>query len=412
MGKEDKEFMEILEEIEREKKIPREKMLANLEEAILSAYKKNFGSSQNVKVSIDNVSGKIRIVSTRTVVEKAPRPGLEIALSEAQKIKADCRVGDKIDVDVPLEDFGRISAQVAKQVVTQRIRETEREIIYQDFKPKERTVMTGEIRHRDSRNNFLVDLGGVEAILPVNEQIKGEHLRPGDRVKVYVVEVKKTSKEPVITVSRTHPELLRKLFELEVPEITEGIVEIKGIVREAGTRAKVAVYSNNEKVDPLGACVGMKGVRIQAINRELGPEKIDLIRWSDDIGTYILNALSPAKSQEIYLDREKKRATIILEDEQLRLAIGKQGQNVRLASRLTGWQIDLRKKEEIISALTTIAGVGETTASVLMEAGFRRIEDIAAASVEKLSEVKGIGEKKAEKLIEAARRSLQIAKAG
>lgn len=405
------EFIEILGQIEKEKGIPREKLLINLEEALMSAHKKKFGSSHNVRVTIDPESGKIKIISIREVIENNARQGLEMSLEEATKIKPDCKIGDKIEIEVPLEEFGHIATQVAKQVITQRIREAEREVIYQDFKPRERTLMTGEIRHKDYKENYLIDLGKVEAVLPVKEQVKNEKYRQSDRMKLYVVEVKKTPKGPSIIVSRTHPELLRKLFELEVPEVQEKIVEIKGIVREPGVRAKVAVYSNNEKVDPLGACVGMKGVRIQVIAKELGLEKIDLVRWSDDPATYILNALSPAKSEEILLDKENKRATILLEDEQLKLAIGKQGQNVRLASRLTGWQIDLRKREEVVQSLVSISGVGETLAKNLMEAGFRRIEDIIRASDEDLSKVKGIGEKKAVKLREAAREALKNLKA-
>jgi len=405
-----KEFTEILGQVEKEKGIPREKLLANLQEALISAHKKKFGFSHNVRVTIDPDSGETKVISLREIVENAPRPGLEISLEEAKKINPKYKIGEKVDIEIPLKEFGHIATQVAKQVITQRIREEEREFIYQDLKPRERTVVTGEVRHKDYQNNFLIDFGKIEATLPVKEQVKNEKYRQSDRVKLYVVEVKKTSKGPFVIVSRTHPELIRKLFELEVPEILEGIVEIKGIVREPGVRAKVAIYSNNEKVDPLGACVGMKGVRIQAIARELGLEKIDLVRWSDDIGTYILNALSPAKSKEILLDKEHKRATILLEDEQLKLAIGKQGQNVRLASRLTGWQIDLRKREEIVQNLTSISGVGETMARNLMESGFRRIEDIIRASDEDLLKVKGIGESKAVKLRLAAREALKTAK--
>ena len=405
-----KEFLEVLNQIEKEKRIPKERLLANLKEAITSAYKKSFGSSHNAEVDIDSETGKIKITSNQAVVEGPSKPGLEITLADARKIKPGVKAGDKIDVDVPLEDFGRIATQVAKQVIMQRIREEERVLVYQDFKPKEKNLLTGEVRHKDARNNYLLDIGGHEAILPVNEQVKTERLNLRDRVKVFLLEVKRTSKGPVIYVSRTHPELLKRLFELEIPEIHEGVVEIKGIVREPGTRAKVAVFSNNEKVDPLGACVGMKGLRIQAIAREMGVEKIDLVRWNEDIGTYILNSLSPAKSQEIHLDKDNKRATILLEDEQLKLAIGKKGQNVRLASRLTGWQIDLRKREEIVSNLTSLPGVGESTAGALMEAGIRRIEDLAKATPEQLTEVKGLGDKKAENLIDAAKRHVQIAK--
>ena len=405
------EFTEVLEQIERERGIPREKMIANLEEALVSAYRKNFGSSHNVRVSVDKDDGHITVFSTQIVVEeKEPKPGFEISVKDAKKINRKSKPGDKVEVEMPLGEFGRIAAQVAKQVIMQRMREEERDAIYHDFKPKEKTLITGEIRHKDYRDNFLVDMGKVEAIFPIREQIKGESYRPGDRFKFYVVEVKKTSRGPAITLSRTHPELLRRLLEFEVPEIHEGIVEIKGIVRDPGVRAKIAIFSTDEKVDPLGACVGMKGIRIQAIAKELGNEKIDLIRWSNETETYILNALSPAKAQEIHLDKKSKRATILLEDEQLKLAIGKQGQNVRLASRLTGWQIDLRKKEEIVSNLTTLAGVGESTAKALMDAGFRRIEDIVQATVEQLTAAKGIGEKKAKDLLEAARTSLEISK--
>lgn len=401
------EFMEILGQIEKEKGIPHERLLKNLEEAVLAAYKKNFGSSQNVKVTINPDTGKIKIVSLKEIIENAPASNLEITLGEARKINPQCKIGEKLEVEVPLGEFGRIATQVAKQVIIQRIREDERESIYQTFKPKEKTIITGEIRHKDYMDNFLVDLGGIEAILPLKEQVKSEKYRQGDRLKLYIVEVKKTPKGPSIIVSRTHPELLRRLFELEVPEVHDGLIEIKGIVREPGVRAKVAVYSKNEKIDPLGTCVGMRGTRIQSITRELGPEKIDLVRWNEDHATYILNALSPAKSQEILLDKENKRATILLDDEQLKLAIGKHGQNVRLASRLTGWQIDLRKREEVIENLTLISGVGKSIAKDLMEAGFRRIQDVAKVSEEELLKVKGIGKKKAEKILASAKEVLK-----
>jgi len=407
----EKDFLEILDQIEKEKGIPRERLLTNIEEALMSAYKKKFGSSHNVKINIDPKSGKIKVISTKDVVQEVVRASQEISLKDAKKIKSSNKLADKLDIEVPLGDFGHIAMQVAKQVIMQRIREEERDIVYRDYKPIERTVVTGEIRNKDFRDNWLVDLGKAEGIIPIDEQIKFEKYQQGDKVKVYVVEVKKTSKGPSIILSRTHPELIKKLFELEVPEIREGIVEIKGIIREPGIRAKVAVFSSNEKVDPLGACVGMKGMRIQAINRELGQEKIDLVRWNEDPANYILNALSPAKAEEILIDPDNKRATILLEDEQLKLAIGKQGQNVRLASRLTGWQIDLRKREEVVQNLTMIEGVGELTAKNLMDSGFRRITDIAQASVEDLAAVKGLGEKKAEKLKASAQEAIKNLKA-
>ena len=407
----EKDFLEILDQIEKEKGIPRTRLLTNIEEALMSAYKKKFGSSHNVKINIDPKSGKIKVISTKDVVQEVVRASQEISLKDAKKIKSSNKLADKLDIEVPLGDFGHIAMQVAKQVIMQRIREEERDIVYRDYKPIERTVVTGEIRNKDFRDNWLVDLGKAEGIIPIDEQIKFEKYQQGDKVKVYVVEVKKTSKGPSIILSRTHPELIKKLFELEVPEIREGIVEIKGIIREPGIRAKVAVFSSNEKVDPLGACVGMKGMRIQAINRELGQEKIDLVRWNEDPANYILNALSPAKAEEILIDPDNKRATILLEDEQLKLAIGKQGQNVRLASRLTGWQIDLRKREEVVQNLTMIEGVGELTAKNLMDSGFRRITDIAQASVEDLAAVKGLGEKKAEKLKASAQEAIKNLKA-
>lgn len=335
------EFIEALDQIEKEKGISKEILLEAVEAALVSAYKKNYGTAQNVKINIDRATGEVKVFSQKTVKEEVKDPLLEISLVEAKKINPLVKMGDIISIEVTPQKFGRIAAQTAKQVVMQRIKEAERNIIYEEFAGRETDLVTGTVQRFDKKN-VIIDLGKTEVILPQNEQIPTETYTPGDRIKVYILEVRKTTKGPVIIVSRSHPGLVKRLFELEVPEIYEGIVEIKSIAREAGSRTKVAVHSRDENVDPVGACVGPKGARVQAVVEELKGEKIDIIKWSKNAAEYISNALSPAKVLSVEVEEDSKIARVLVPEHQLSLAIGKEGQNARLAAKLTGWKIDIK----------------------------------------------------------------------
>lgn len=379
------ELLAILDHIERERGVNKEVLIQAVEAAMVSAVKKaiNAKNTENIRVAIDRQDGKIR------------------AFMDEQEIKT--------------VDFGRIAAQTAKQVIIQKIREAEKDVIFNEFSAKVGDIVSGTV-YRFDKGNIVVDLlGKAEGILPKREQSPRDDFRQGQRVKAYVLEVKRESKGPQIILSRTSPFFVKKLFELEVPEIFEGIVEVKSISREAGERTKIAVWSKDEKVDCVGACVGMRGSRVKDIVMELQGEKIDIIRWSDDLREYIMAALSPAKITEIRLDKKEEKAQVIVPDDQLSLAIGKHGQNVRLASKLTSWELDIRTREEIVQekevakkarAEMSLEGVGEKVLDSLIDGGFDSIEKISSASVEQLTQIKGIGEKKAEKIIEAAKERL------
>jgi len=334
------EFIEALDQICKDKGIPKDTMFEAIEAALVSAYKKNYGTAQNVKVKMDRETGDVKVYAQKTVVENVYNDLFEISLEDAQKLSKKYQVGDVVDIEVTPKSFGRIAAQNAKQVVVQRIREAERGIVYEDFLSKESEIVTG-IVERIERKNVLVDLGKTEATLTPNEQIPNETYNHGDRIKVYIVEVKKTTKGPQILISRSHPGLVKRLFEMEVPELQQGIVEIRSISREPGSRTKMAVYTKDENVDPVGSCVGYKGARVQAVVNELKGEKIDIVRWSSKPQEFVTNALSPAKVLSIDIDEKEKIARVVVPDYQLSLAIGKEGQNVRLAAKLTGWKIDI-----------------------------------------------------------------------
>ena len=340
------EFLEALRDLEKERNISADIILDAIDAALVSAYKKNFGSSQNVRTEINRETGDFHVYSRKTIVEEVEDDKTEISLAEAEKINPGYEAGDIYEVEVTPRDFGRIAAQTAKQVVVQRMREAERSVIYDEYINMEGDIMTGIIQRIENRSVFL-DIGKTEAILTANEQIPGEVYRHGDRLKVYMVEIRKTNRGPQVVVSRTHPGLLKRLFEQEVPEIYDGTVEIKSIAREAGSRSKIAVYSKNENVDSLGACVGAKGMRVQAIVDELRGEKIDIVKWSEDPAEFIDNALSPAKVIAVDIAEEEKFARVIVPNYQLSLAIGKEGQNARLAVKLTGWKIDIKSASEM-----------------------------------------------------------------
>lgn len=339
------EFIEALEEIAKNKGIDTEVLLEAIEAALISAYRKNFGSLQNVRVELHRITGEFKVFARKQIVEEVEDDRMEVSLEEAREVNPSFEIDDILEVEVTPREFGRIAAQTAKQVVVQRIREAERNIIYDEYVNREQDIINGWVQRQES-GNIYIDLGKTEAVLVPQEQMPGEEYKTHDRIKAYIVEVKKTTKGPQIIVSRTHPGLLKRLFELEVPEIADGTVEIKSVAREAGSRSKIAVSSRNENVDPVGACVGPKGVRVQTIVGELKGEKVDIVKWSADPITYVANALSPAKVVSVLVEEETKTARVIVPDYQLSLAIGKEGQNARLAAKLTGWKIDIKSETQ------------------------------------------------------------------
>lgn len=339
------EFIEALEEIEKEKGISKEVIFDALEAALISGYKKNFGSSQNVEVEIDKNTGLVKVFAKKNVVVEVQNELEEISIEDAKKIDNNYEIDDIVQFEVTPKDFGRIAAQTAKQVVMQKIKEAEREVIFDDFINRENEIVTGLVQ-RINKNIVYVDLGKTEGILPPTEQIEGETYEQGDRIKVFILEVKKTTKGPQIVLSRSHPGLVKRLFELEVPEIHEGIVDIYAISREAGSRTKIAVYSKDENVDPVGACVGFKGGRVKAIVDELNGEKIDIVIWSKNPDEFIANSLSPSKVLNVNIDEKERSAVVVVPDYQLSLAIGKEGQNARLAAKLTNWKIDIKSESQ------------------------------------------------------------------
>ena len=351
------EFIGALKEIVKDKGISEDLLFTTIEDALVAAYKKNYAgptsSAQNVKVTIDRETGEIHVYSQKVVVEEVFDNVTEIGLEEAQEIKPTYDLDDVVDFEVTPKNFGRVAAQLAKGVVTQRIREAERSIIYGEYKEKEYDIITGTVL-REDKGNVFVNIGKLETAIGPNEQIPREKYKFNEKIKLYVVEVKNTSKGAQIIVSRTHPGLVKRLFELEVPEIYEGVVEIKSISREAGSRSKIAVVSHDENVDPMGACVGPKGARVQNIVNELKGEKIDIIKWSKNPEEFIENSLSPAKDLRVTVDEDKKSAKVIVDDSQLSLAIGKEGQNVRLAAKLTNWKIDIKSKSQAEAEATEI----------------------------------------------------------
>jgi N utilization substance protein A len=344
------ELIQALDQLEKEKGIDKGVLIEAIEAALVSAYKRNFGSTQNVKITIDPENGDVKVFALKKVTSVPENDSGEISLEDAKKLDSKYEENDIAEIEVTPRKFGRIAAQTAKQVVMQRIREAERSIIYDEFYNKEGDIVTGIIQRSD-RKNVIVDLGKTEAVMTPSEQIAGEEYRYNDRIKTYITEVKKTTKGPQVMISRTHPGLVKRLFELEVPEIHDGTVEIKSISREAGSRTKIAVYSKDQNVDPVGACVGQKGTRVQAIVDELRGEKIDIIKWSSNIEEYISSSLSPAKVIRVDINEEERSARVIVPDFQLSLAIGKEGQNARLAAKLTGWKIDIKSESQLREAI-------------------------------------------------------------
>lgn len=411
------DLLYVIEQIGREKGIDRKVLIEAVKSAIVSASKKRLGQkADNLEADFDDETGEIRLYINKSVVTDLVDADNEILLEDAVKIDPDASVGSQVNITIEIQDFGRIAAQTAKQIIVQKVREAERELVFNEFDGRQGELTSG-IFQREEKGNLIIDLGKTEAILPKREQSFRESFRRGDRLRAYIVEVQKTIKGPQIILSRTHPGFLMKLFEMEVPEVEEGIIEIKEAAREPTGRSKIAVFSNDKDVDPVGACVGIRGSRVQSIVQELRGEKIDIIEWSEDPEKFAKNALSPAKVSGIMVDRENKSMIVIVDDDQLSLSIGKKGQNVRLAARLTHWKIDIKsqsqydseKEEAETAAVVDEKGesqsleqlsqiLGEKKIALLIESGFKTIDDIKEADIEAIMAVKGFGEKTAEKI--------------
>ncbi len=353
-GIDNKQLIVAIQELEKEKGIKKDYLLDSIESALLTAYKRNYNSQENVKVVVDRETGASHLYSVKEVVEHAENPILQISLEEARKLDKEAQIGGTVDVELVPKNFGRIAAQTAKQVIIQKLREAEREIIYSEYSERKGEIVSGIIQKAD-QNIVVMDLGKVEGVMPAKEQIPTEKYHVNDKIKGYILDVEKGAKGvPQVIISRACPEFVKKLFEFEIPEIYEGVIEIKAVSRDAGSRSKVAVYSPNENIDPVGSCVGQKGVRIQNIINELNGEKIDVIEWNADLSIYISSALLPAQVMAVDIDEENRIAQVIVPDDQLSLAIGKSGQNARLAAKLTGlsdWRIDIKSETQFRNIL-------------------------------------------------------------
>ena len=341
-----KELIEALNALEKEKEISKEKLLSAIETSLLTACKNHFGKADNFKVTINRETGDFKVIAEKEVVDDVTDDTTQISLADAKMINAKYDIGDMVNIEVKSKDFGRIAIQVAKNVILQTIREEERNVLFDQYSSKEKEVVTGVVQ-RYVGKNVIINLGKVDATLNESEMVRGETFKPNDRVKVYVLEVKNGNKGPKILVSRTHPELVKRLFEAEVAEVHDGTVEIMNVAREAGSRTKIAVWSSNPDVDPVGACVGINGARVNAVVEELGGEKIDIVAWNENAAYLIENALSPAKVVSVIADDEAKTARVVVPDYQLSLAIGKEGQNARLAAKLTGFKIDIKSESQM-----------------------------------------------------------------
>jgi len=411
------ELIRVIDQVSREKGVEREVLIKTIEEAVRAAARKKLGQNYDLEVSFNEEMGEIEIFEFKEVVEEVTNENIEISLEEAKEIDPESEVGDSLGIKMDTDVLGRIAAQSAKQVIMQRLREAERDIVYDDYKDRRGEIIHG-IAQRFDKGAIVVNLGRTEAELPVKEQIPKESYKQGDRVRAYILDVKQFSRGPQIVLSRTHPNFLSALFENEVPEISEGIVKVIQVAREPGSRAKIAVTSKDGDVDPVGACVGMKGSRVQAVVQELRGEKIDIVTWDPDPAKFICNALAPAEIVRVIVDEANQTMEVVVPDDQLSLAIGKRGQNVRLASKLSGWNLDVTSEtnynaalKEAYNSLLQLDGVGEATASNLYQQGFRSMEEVAEASVSELMQVGGIGEEKAGKIIESAIQGMKAKKA-
>lgn len=404
-------MLAVIESLEKERGIERESLIQMVEAALISASRKSVGPVKDLRIEMDRKTLAIRAFAKVVVVETARSRQTEISLSEARRISPSAVLGDELEVEITARGFGRIAAQAAKQAIIQRIRQAEKDIVLKEYKDKVGDVVSGSIVRLD-RNDVIVDLGRVEAIMPASERVRTEDYVTGDRIRAYIVSVQEHSSGRHIVLSRSHPNFVKRLFELEISEIADGTVEIKGIAREPGFRAKIAVLSHDEKVDPVGACVGMKGMRVKNIVRELLGEKIDVVRWNEDVKTFVQNSLAPAKLSKVIVDEENKKVTVVVDADQLSLAIGKRGQNARLTSKLLGWKVDIQKDKEdetfeekvarAVGGLAEMEGVSKELAEKLVHAGFLTVEDLASASIEDLVKLEGIELDQAKMILDAA----------
>ena len=400
----------VIEQVSKEKGIDKSILISALENAMISAAKKTFGHQRKIEAQFNPEIGEVELFEAKTVVETIQDAATEVTLEEAREtLDPEAQMGDELLCKLDSSLFGRIAAQAAKQNIVQRVRDAEREIIYNEFKGREGQLVNGTVQRFEKRN-LIVNLGRTDAILPEKEQVPRERYRQGDRIRAYIVSVEITSRGPQIVLSRTHPGMLTQLFAQEVPEIYEGIVEVKGAAREPGGRAKIAVVSHDLDVDPVGACVGMKGTRVQSVVQELRGEKIDIVHWIPDQAEYVCRALAPAKVSKIIIDDDEHSMVVVVPDDQLSLAIGKKGQNVRLAARLTGWRIDVCSEAEAEEetrrsrqSIGAIPGINDLVAELLYQAGFKSAEDIAESELEEILDVEGVSQEKAEALHKSAK---------
>ena len=406
------ELLTVLEYMERERGINRETLIKAVESALLSASKKSVSPAKDLRIEIDRKTCAIRAFARVQVVERVQAPHDEITLGNAAKLKADAKIGDMLDMEVTPKNFGRIAAQTAKQAILQKIREAERSKVFDEFKDRIGDIVSGTVRRFERGDVILVLDGLSEAVMSAKEKVPSEEYQIGDKIRALVLNVENGNNGAVIVVSRSSPDFVRRLFELEVSEINDHTVEIKGIAREPGFRSKIAVQSRDEKVDPVGACVGMRGIRVKNIVRELSGEKIDIVRWHDDVKTFVTNALAPAKITRLSLDERARSVTVVVDPDQLSLAIGKKGQNARLTAKLTGWKIDIQEDETAINfekrvamavaELAKIEGIGEERAKKLVASGFLSVDGILAAELEDIAGLEGITEEDAKAIRAAA----------
>lgn len=402
------ELRRLIDQVSRDKGIDKELLISAIKDAIRSAAKKKYGPKMDIEVEYREDTGAIEVFQYKEVVTEMTDPGREVILKEARELDPECELGDQLGIKIDAAQFGRIAAQSAKQIIMQRMKDAERDLVYEDFKDRKGEIINGIVQRLDPEG-IIVNLGRTEALLPPSEQVPREIYHKGERIRAYVLDVKRQTRGPQIILSRTHPNFLTALFEAEVPEIADGIVQILGCAREPGSRSKIAVASRDSDVDPVGACVGLKGARVQNIVQELRGEKIDIIPWNPDVAKFATNALAPAEVSRIILNKDQQIMEVIVPDDQLSLAIGKRGQNVRLASKLAGWRIDVKTEskyskslKEGYLSLLRIPGVGEITANALHEAGFTSAKEVAETTLEELMQATGLHEKKARTLMAAA----------
>lgn len=398
----------VVEQVSRDKGIDRQILIQALEEALQSAARKKYGAKIDIEANFNEETGEIEVFQFKEVVAEIEEPDLQLTLAEGRRLDPDCEIGDSLGTKMDATTFGRIAAQSAKQVIIQKLKDAERDAVYANFIDRKGEIINGIVQRFD-RGDIIVNLGATEAVVPVREQVPRESYRRGDRIRALILDVLYETRGPQIVLTRTHPDFLVILFKTEVPEIAEGIVDIKGAAREPGSRAKIAVSSQDSDIDPVGACVGMKGSRVQNVVQELRGEKIDIIPWHVDAAKFVCNALAPAEISRVIIDEENRSMEVIVPDDFLSVAIGKRGQNVRLASKLTGWHLDVNSETQYNQAmesgydsLVQVDGVGVSMADALFEKGFYSAEELAAAEIDDLVQIRGIGEEKAKQLITRA----------